>query len=350
MPTEELMSTDDDSRQASGVSETDEEYRAYVDRCVGKMLGVVNAAAEWRFDSYCIAERDDDSLGALCLGINMLVSDIREAVEENKAALGKMEMLLASVPDPLFTVDADMNITNMNAAAAELLGTTVDAALGTPCAEVFRTDACDGRCMLERSIKERRAIKDERVVMTSTKGEKIEAVVNTASIVGPDGALLGGIEILRDVTVEQQRARELRHQLEIIQRQQLAIQELSTPVLQLWEGVLAIPIIGVVDSRRTAEMMEKLLDEIVARQSRFVILDITGVEIVDTKTADNFVKVMKAAELLGATCIVTGIRPAVAQTLVDLGLDLSSITTLRNLQEGLKECLRQMEARKARAR
>jgi rsbT co-antagonist protein RsbR len=93
--------------------------------------------------------------------------------------------------------------------------------------------------------------------------------------------------------------------------------------------------------------MERLLDEIVARQSRFVILDITGVEIVDTKTADNFIKVMKAAQLLGARCVLTGIRPAVAQTLVDLGLDLSSIATLRNLQEGLRECLRQMDRGRA---
>jgi rsbT co-antagonist protein RsbR len=80
-----------------------------------------------------------------------------------------------------------------------------------------------------------------------------------------------------------------------------------------------------------------------------VILDITGVEIVDTKTADNFIKVMKAAQLLGARCVLTGIRPAVAQTLVDLGLDLSSITTLRNLQEGLRECLRIMDRQRSGA-
>jgi anti-anti-sigma regulatory factor len=149
-------------------------------------------------------------------------------------------------------------------------------------------------------------------------------------------------EALRASDAKETALRELDQKLEIIERQRFAIQELSTPVLQLWTNVLAMPIIGVVDSRRSAEIMERLLSEITARQSRFVILDITGVEIVDTKTADHFIKVIKAAELLGTRCILTGIRPAVAQTLVEIGVDLSSITTLRTLQDGLRECLRQM--------
>jgi rsbT co-antagonist protein RsbR len=134
-------------------------------------------------------------------------------------------------------------------------------------------------------------------------------------------------------------------QVETIKRQQFAIQELSTPVLELWDDVLALPVIGVVDSRRAAEIMERLLSEITVKQSKYVVVDITGVELVDTKTADHFVKVIKAAELLGARCVVTGIRPAVAQTLVEIGVDLSSITTVRNLQEGFRECLRMIKER-----
>ena len=134
----------------------------------------------------------------------------------------------------------------------------------------------------------------------------------------------------------------LQNQVQTIQRQQFAIQELSTPVLQLWDNVLALPIIGVVDTARSIDIMERLLSEISAKQSRYVILDITGVEIVDTKTADHFIKIIKAAELLGTRCIFTGIRPAVAQTLVEIGVDLASVVTLRNLQEGLKACLREM--------
>jgi len=128
-------------------------------------------------------------------------------------------------------------------------------------------------------------------------------------------------------------------QVETIRRQQSAIQELSTPVLELWDSVLALPIIGVVDTNRATEIMERLLAEISQKQARCAILDIIGVEIVDTRIADHFVKVVKAAELLGVRCIVTGIRPAVAQTLVEIGVDLSSITTRRNLRDGFRECL-----------
>lgn len=137
-------------------------------------------------------------------------------------------------------------------------------------------------------------------------------------------------------------------QLDTIKKQQIAIHELSTPILQIWDNVLALPVIGVVDTRRSVEIMEKLLGEIVNKQVQYVILDITGVEIVDTKTADHFIKVIKSAKLLGANCILTGIRPAVAQTLVEIGVDLSEIKTLRNLQAGLRECLRDMEQKDLR--
>lgn len=139
----------------------------------------------------------------------------------------------------------------------------------------------------------------------------------------------------------------IRHQQETQAAMEHLVRQLQTPILELWDDVLALPVIGMVDSRRSAEMMETLLQEIVVRRSKYVILDVTGVEIVDTRTADHFVKVMKSAELLGTRCVMTGIRPAVAQTLVELGVDLSSIRTLRNLQEGLRYCLRESQTAKA---
>jgi rsbT co-antagonist protein RsbR len=143
---------------------------------------------------------------------------------------------------------------------------------------------------------------------------------------------------------------EIQDHLETIRRQQVAIRELSTPILQLWENVLALPVIGTVDTMRSAEIMELLLARITETQCLYVILDITGVEVVDTKTADHFIKVIKAAELLGTTCFLTGMRPAVAQTLVDIGVDLSEIRTLRNLKEGLNECRRLMDDQEGGAR
>ncbi len=134
---------------------------------------------------------------------------------------------------------------------------------------------------------------------------------------------------------------------ELISRLRMAVQELSTPILELWEDVLALPVIGVVDSRRSAEMMERLLDEVVRSQARFVIIDLTGVEVIDTQTADHFMKLVKAVGLIGARCVLTGIRPAVAQTLVDLDVDFGSLATLRNLKHGLRQCQRWLDAEDA---
>jgi len=131
--------------------------------------------------------------------------------------------------------------------------------------------------------------------------------------------------------------------VELIARLRMAVQELSTPILELWEDVLALPVIGIVDSRRSAEMMERLLDEIVRSQARFVIIDLTGVEVIDTSTADHFMKLVKAVGLIGAKCVLTGIRPAVAQTLVDLDVNFGELETLRNLKHGLRYCLRWLD-------
>lgn len=171
-------------------------------------------------------------------------------------------------------------------------------------------------------------------------------------MVASDNELLGLLGKSLNETIA-----DIETQINTIRRQQESqaamehlVRQLQTPILEIWDDVLALPVIGMVDSRRSQEMMETLLVEIVNNRCKYVILDVTGVEIVDTRTADHFVKVMKSAELLGTRCIMTGIRPAVAQTLVELGVDLSSIRTLRNLQEGLRYCLRESEAHRTRAR
>jgi len=132
---------------------------------------------------------------------------------------------------------------------------------------------------------------------------------------------------------------ELKTRLQTIEEQNAAIRELSTPVMEIWDDILVLPIVGVVDTNRSMQIMNTLLERIVAGQARCVIIDITGVEVVDTKTADYLLKVARAARLLGTRCVLTGLSPAVAQTLVEIGADISEVATLRNLKEGLKDCL-----------
>ncbi|MBW2527613.1 MAG: STAS domain-containing protein [Deltaproteobacteria bacterium] len=129
----------------------------------------------------------------------------------------------------------------------------------------------------------------------------------------------------------------------IIRQQDQAIQELSNPILTVWDDVLVVPIIGIVDSTRTAGLMDRMLASVVASQARCVIIDITGIEVVDTRTADNLIQMVKAARLVGARCVLTGIGSAVAQTLVEIGVDLAGVVTLRNLKDGLRECIRYLE-------
>src|SRR5215469_14399659 len=114
---------------------------------------------------------------------------------------------------------------------------------------------------------------------------------------------------------------------EVIRRQQEEMLELSTPVVQLWEGIVALPLIGTLDSGRTSVVMETLLQTIVETHSELAIIDITGVPTVDTLVAQHLLKTVAAARLMGADCIISGIRPQIAQTMVHLQIDLSAVTT-----------------------
>ncbi|SRR5579883_60178 len=136
-----------------------------------------------------------------------------------------------------------------------------------------------------------------------------------------------------------QKARE-----DVIRRQQEELMELSTPVVKLWEGILALPIIGTLDSARTQVVMESLLQKIVETGSEVAIIDITGVPTVDTLTAQHLLKTVTAARLMGADCIISGIRPQIAQTIVYLGIDLTDVITKATLADAFLMALKRVGA------
>jgi len=127
---------------------------------------------------------------------------------------------------------------------------------------------------------------------------------------------------------------------QLIARQQEELIELSTPVVQLWEGVLALPLIGTLDSERTQVVMESLLERLVATGSSIAVIDITGVPTVDTLVAQHLLKTVAAAQLMGADCIISGIRPQIAQTIVHLGIDLSAVATKASLADAFALALK----------
>jgi rsbT co-antagonist protein RsbR len=169
---------------------------------------------------------------------------------------------------------------------------------------------------------------DLRVAVPGDLGEAVEALFQ------------GLNEMIASLGIEKKRADEYRRELEdklaMIEAQRQAIAELSTPIMEVWEGVLCLPVVGVMDTARSAEMTNALLRMVVEKETRCCIVDITGIEVMDTSTADHFMRMARAVSLLGADCVLTGINPHIAQTIVHMGMDLRGVKTHRTLQDALR--------------
>jgi len=158
----------------------------------------------------------------------------------------------------------------------------------------------------------------------------------------PLASLYRGInEMIESLSAEQQKSKayqaELEDKLQTIEKQRAAIRELSTPIMEVWDGVLCLPVVGVMDTMRSVEMTNSLLQSVVEKKTRCIIIDITGIDVMDTRTVDHFMRMARAVRLLGAQCVLTGINPHIAQTVVHMGIDLSNIVTHRTLHEALQK-------------
>lgn len=176
----------------------------------------------------------------------------------------------------------------------------------------------------------------------SLKQPLFQEIRKSSGDVDVDLALVWDVTLLLDqlglyTTEMHQHTRE-----EVIRQQQHEMLELSTPVVTLWTNVLALPIIGTLDSSRAQTIMESLLEKIVETGAEMAILDITGVPTVDTLTAQHLLKTVTAARLMGAECIISGIRPQIAQTIVQLGIDLGDVITKASLADAFREALTRM--------
>jgi len=158
------------------------------------------------------------------------------------------------------------------------------------------------------------------------------------------GEVIASIGVTLDKSESKRAMEELQARIDIIERQQEVIRNLETPIIELWERVVTLPMVGVVDSARAARVMDDLLASVSRLGAKFALLDLTGVDTVDTATAAHLLALISALRLLGCDGIITGIRPTVAQTVVSLGLDLDRLTTCSNLREGLKLCIRRLHA------
>jgi rsbT co-antagonist protein RsbR len=171
-----------------------------------------------------------------------------------------------------------------------------------------------------------------RVPTRFSEAEPMAALATTVN------AIIERLALVRGET--QRYERELEDQLATIEKQRAAIKELSTPMIEVWAGVLCVPIVGVIDSSRAAEMTSALLATVVEKKVRFTIIDITGIEAMDTRATDHFLRMARSVRLLGAECVLSGINPNVARSIIHMGVELSGIKTYRSLRDALQHHVR----------
>ena len=145
------------------------------------------------------------------------------------------------------------------------------------------------------------------------------------------------IDALTEIrATSEQRLGELNQRIDVIERQREAIRTLSVPVIEVYKSVLCVPVVGVLDSMQASEVTTTLLSAVVAKKARYVIVDVTGIDVMDTRSADHFLRMARAVMLLGSRCAISGVRPSIASTIVHIGIDLGEIKTYRTMRDALR--------------
>ncbi|MCA9696837.1 MAG: STAS domain-containing protein [Myxococcales bacterium] len=160
----------------------------------------------------------------------------------------------------------------------------------------------------------------------------------------PEDPITHVFGLTTDITARVEHERELDRRMQTIREQQHAIQQLSTPLINVWDHVLAVPLVGELDGQRSSELSERLLAELHRTRTRFAILDLTGLESIDTATANHILRLLASMALLGVEGLVTGVSARVAQTMVGVGIDFDTVQVHRTLREGLRYCMKTLLA------
>ncbi|MFM8442222.1 MAG: PAS domain S-box protein [Methylococcus sp.] len=262
-------------------------------------------------------------------GFSKVTRDLTErnqtAEALKKASTYTRSMIEASL-DPLVTISPEGKITDVNGATEKVTGCLREQLVGTDFSGYF-TAPDKAREGYEKVFRDGQ-VRDYPLEICRRDGKGVPVLYNASVYRDEQGEVIGVFAAARDIT-------EMKRAEERIRQQSREILELSTPVMQVWQGVVAVPLIGTLDSQRTQLFMERLLERIVETNSPVALVDIMGVPTIDTQTAQHLIETITAVRLLGAQVVLTGVRPAIAQTLVHLGVDLSGIITRSSLAAGL---------------
>lgn len=270
------------------------------------------------------------------IGYGKMTRDIteRKKFDELGRVTAYTRSLIEASLDPLVTIDPNGKITDVNSATESVTGRSREELVGTDFSDYF-TEPAKAKAGYQQVFRDG-LVRDYSLELRHRDGHITSVLYNASVYKDAVGNVIGVFAAARDIT-ERKRA-EAR-----IQQQTTEILELSTPVMQVWQGVVVAPLVGSLDSTRTQQFMERLLDRIVETNSPVALVDIMGVPTIDTQTAQHLIETISAVRLLGAQVVLTGVRPAIAQTLVHLGIDLSGIITRSSLAAGLLVALNILE-------
>lgn len=243
-------------------------------------------------------------------------------------------MLVENMKDyAIIILDTNGRVASWNPGSETILGYRSDEIIGQHFSRFYSNeDTKSGKPEMELKVATAEGRSEDEGWRMKKDGSRFWANEVITVLRDQGGTLCGFGKVMRDLT-ERKRAEEK------ATLQAREIIEVSTPVIQIWDGILLAPLIGTLDSERTQQLMERLLERIVETNSGVALLDITGVPTIDTRTAQHLAETTTSVRLLGAQAVLTGVRPAIAQTLAHLGVDLGEITTRSSLAAGLRVAL-----------
>jgi PAS domain S-box-containing protein len=251
---------------------------------------------------------------------------------EGLGAQALLAAIVESSDDAIYGKDLDAAILSWNHGAERMYGYSAAEVVGRPVSILVPSNRPDEVPQILEKLMRGERVDHFETVRARKDGESFDVSLTVSPIRDASGRIVGASTVARDIT-EQKRLREA-----LTQRAR-EILEVSTPVLQVWEGVVVAPFIGTLDTQRAQQFMERLLERIVETNSSVALLDVTGVPAIDTRTAQHLIETITSLRLLGAQAVLTGVRPAIAQTLAHLGINLADVVTRSSLSAGLRVAL-----------
>lgn len=249
--------------------------------------------------------------------------------ENGSMTNGLAQNILEQIPTPIMAVNRNMEIIFMNRSGLKLLGMPWEEICGHACHTVFNSQHCNTpECRMRQVLDGGESYTVRNEIRLDRRSIPIE--YTAAALTDKEGNIVGGLEYILDITDRVKQEQRLKEQSR-------TIMEISTPAIKLWDRIIILPVVGVVDSLRAQQMMNTMLEKIMETTSKVIILDIQGVAAVDTAVANHLIKIAKATKLMGCRCLISGISPAVAETLVELGIDLGEVTTSSTLKDALAD-------------